>query len=275
MTTMNPISEAELDALPLGSVVNRMDEFLTQSHIERYGAIDNLFPVLLTYELVNSAVVLQRPEVDQREIAYICFGYLVQLQLDSVVSGMANKILYAENYSLANWSSPVFRLRDRALRQYQIICSRVAFEIFIELLHVIETGRRIKPKKSKSNKESKLKAFRIWLRNPSNRFHYFAHVLLVAYRFDREFRSPEVHGSSPLPRRMLMLQVPSHDENNAHCRLTNTLAGVWRPLIDILNNIRPNYMSISQADENWFHAYMSGSDDAIEEKLGEMLAEDP
>jgi hypothetical protein len=68
-----------------------------------------------------------------------------------------------------------------------------------------------------------------------------------------------------------MLQVPSHDENNEHLRLTNTLTGVWRPLIDILNNIRPNYMSISQADEDWFHAYMSGDDDAIEAKLGEML----
>jgi hypothetical protein len=182
---MNPISEAELDALTLDAVVNRMDEFLTQSHIERYGAIDNLFPVLRTNELVNSAVVLQRPEVDQRRIAYICFDYLVQLQLDSVSSGMANKILYGENYSLANWSSPVFRLRDGALRQYQITCSRVAFEIFIDLLHVIETGRRI------DSKKSKLKAFRIWLRNPSNRFHYFAHVLLVAYRFDREIRTPD------------------------------------------------------------------------------------
>jgi hypothetical protein len=70
---------------------------------------------------------------------------------------------------------------------------------------------------------------------------------------------------------MLLLQVPTFDENNEHLRLTNTLMGVWRPLIDILNNKRPTYMHLSQSDEDWFRAYMSGDDDAIEAKLGEML----
>lgn len=264
---MEPISESELDALPLESVIRRMDEFLTQTQIERYGRISPLEKVSLPSELTNSAVVLKKPEVVRRKIAYLCFDYLVQLQLESVSSGMANHILYTESYDISHWCSPTFRLRERALRQYQTISSRIAFEIFIELLHVIETGERLHTNKS----NSKLKAFKKWLREPANRFHYFAHVLLTAYSFDREHRSPEVHASSPLPRRMLLLQVPTFDENNEHLRLTNALMGVWQPLIDILNNVRPNYMYLSQTDEAWFHAYMSDDDNTIETKLGEML----
>lgn len=263
---IHSISEAELDTLSLDSLVRRMDEFLLQTHRERYDNFPEIFPIAVPSELIHSISVRQRPDVEIRRIAYICFSYLVQLQLDSVSSGFANRLLYTEDYKLSDWGSPVFRLRNSAIQQYQIICSRIAFEIFIDLLYAIETGQRIESKKSK------LKAFRTWLSDAQNKFHYFAHVLLAAYRFDRQVRTPEVHGTSRLPRRMLLLQVPSFEENNQHLQLTNTLAGVWKPLIDILNNVRPNYMNVSQADKEWFHTYMSGDDDAIEAKLNEMLS---
>lgn len=242
-----------------------MDEFLRIAHVERYGTLQPLQPEPCVSEVVNATLVASQSEEARRRIAYVTFAYLVQMQFNSVSGGFANRILYDESYNETKWQSPVFRLRHGAICQYQTISSRVAFEVFIDLLYVIENGRRIE------SKRSKLKAFRCWLRNTQNRFHYFAHILLVAYRFDRELRTPEVHGTSRLPRRMLRLELPSHDENNEHLQLTNTLLGVWRPLVDILNEIRPTHMQIRGSDEEWFNTYMSGDDDAIEAKLAAML----
>jgi hypothetical protein len=263
---MNSLTEEELDSLPLKELVQRMDDFLLKSNEERYGKLPDGFTIHLPSELVNTIVVQKRQELEIRKIAYLVFSYLVQLEQSSVSSGFANEILFPKGFKPIDWASPTLRLRFGAINQYQIICSRIAFEIFIDLLHTIETGERLNTNKSK------LKPFRKWLKDVNNKFHYFAHVLLIAYRFDREVRTPKVHGSSTSPRNMLLLQTPSNEEINKQFRLTNTLAGVWKPLIDILNDIRPTYMQMSQADEDWFQAYMSGDDDAIEAKLDEMLS---
>lgn len=237
---MSPLSEIELDSLPLDALVHRMDEFLLEAERERYGRPHEFNPIAIPSELTNAPAVRQRSDTEIRNLAYLSFSYLVQLQLGSVSGGFANRILYTETYKPSDWSSPTFRLRVNAIQQYEIICSRIAFEIFIDLLHSIETGKRLETKKSK------LRAFRVWLRDSGSKFHYFAHVLLAAYRFDREVRAPEVHGTSPRPRRMLLLQMPSFEESNQSLQLTNTLAGIWKPLIDILNNVRPNYMYLGK-----------------------------
>ena len=268
---MNSLTEEELDSLPLKELVQRMDDFLLKSNEERYGKLPDGFTISLPSELVNTAVVQKWQELEIRKIAYLVFSYLVQLEQSSVSSGFANKVLFAETYKPTDWTSPVFRLRDGATRQYQIVSSRMAFEIFIDLLHTIETGKRLTSKKTKLGK------FREWLQDVKNRFHYFAHVLLVAYRFDREVRTPEVHGSSGFPRRMLLLTEPERGEMNQPFNLTNALINIWRPLIDILNNTRPTsmaYTDMSQFEKHqeWFQAYMSGDDDAIEAKLDEMLS---
>lgn len=261
----HPTSESDLAAIPLETLVARMDEFLSRAHRERYGEPSHMFPIALPSEVTKSLTVRSRSDAEIRHIAHICFSYLVQLEMDAVASGFANALLYTSAYSDSDWQSPVFRLRDGAIRQYQIVGSRIAFEVFIDLLHAVDTGRRL------DSKKSKLKAFRTWLRQPNNKFHYFAHVLLAAYRFDRQVRTPEVHGTSRLPRQMLLLQVPSNEESNRHVQLLNVLSGCWRPLLDLLNNVRPNYMSISQEDEEWFHTYMTGDDDTIDAKLDEMM----
>jgi hypothetical protein len=261
---MNPLTEEQLDELPLSALIQRMDAFLVQSHKERYGS--SLASIELTSQLMGTACVRQRSETEQRKIAYVCFSYLVQLQMESVASGMTNKILYAEKYTEQDWLSPVFRLREGALRQYSTISSRIAFEIFIDLLHIIDTGERL------SVKKSKLKSFRGWLKNVNNKFHYFAHVLLAAYEFDRGLRTPEVHGASRLPRRFLTLQMPEFQELNENNKLINTLMNVWRPLIDLLNNVRPTYMHVEDVHDEWFQIYMSGDDDEIEKKLSQLLS---
>jgi len=263
---MEALDHGVLKDLPLRDLVQRMDEILLESVRERYGQIHEAFPVGLVSHIVESQKVSVQPEEQKRKIAHITFAYLVQLDLHAVSGGFSNKILFTTDYNdKSSWQSPLFRLRDGAIRQYQIVASRIAMEIFMDLLHCIETGQRLEAKRSK------LKRFQRWLRDPGNQFHYFAHVLLEAYRFDRNLRTPEVHGTPKLPSRLLALQHPSPQEMNESHRLLNALIGCWRPLREMLDGQRPAYMHISEAEKDWFSTYMTGSEDEVAAKLAEMF----
>jgi hypothetical protein len=263
---MNPIDEAALKELRLPELVQRMDALITESIVERYGVCNESFRKGLVSDIVNSKQVSVLSEDKQRKIAYIAFSYIVQMELNSVASGFSNKILFTQEYDeKLSWQSPVFRLRDGAIAQYEIISSRIAMEIFMDLLHCIETGERLR------SKRSKLKAFQKWLCDPVNQFHYFAHVLLEAYRFDRTQRTPEIHGTPKLPNKLLLLQPPTFQESNAPHQLINSLMGCWHPLRELLNGQRPLSMQISMVDEAWFSTYMTGSDAEIASKLAEMF----
>lgn len=263
---MTPLDQNELNSLTLLDLVQRMDEILLQSIIERYGQVHEGFPVCLVKDIVNTQKVAAQSDEHKRRIAFITFSYLVQLELHGVSSGFANKILFTPDYSeTSSWNSPLFRLRDGAIRQYQIVSSRMAMEIFMDLLHCIDTGQRLKAKRSK------FKSFQKWLCDPANQFHYFAHVLLEAYRFDRDFRTPEIHGTPKLSKRLLLLQRPSHDEMNDPFCLINSLMSCWRPLLDLLNGQRPTYMQISESENIWFTTFMTGTDSEIAEKLTNMF----
>lgn len=263
---MTPLDEQQLKELGLAALIRRMDELISESVRERYGQIHDAFPVCLVSDIVDSQTVAAQEEEQKKKIAHIAFAYLVQLELNSVSSGFANRILFTPDYDdKSSWTSPLFRLRDGAIRQYQIISSRMAMEIFMDLLHCIETGQRVK------SKRSKLKPFQKWLCDPANQFHYFAHVLLEAYRFDRSLRTPEVHGTPRLPNMLLRLQHPSPEEMNDPHRLVNSLMGCWRPLREILNGQRPSYMQISEAERDWFSTYMAGTETEIAAKLAEMF----
>lgn len=263
---MEPLDQRALKDMALSDLVRRMDEILLESVRERYGQIHEAFPVSLVSDIVDSQKVAAQPDEQRRRIAYITFAYLVQLDLHAVSSGFANRILFTPEYDdKSSWQSPLFRLRDGAIRQYQIVSSRIAMEILMDFLHCVETGYRLK------SKRSKLKPFQKWLCDPANQFHYFAHVLLEAYRFDRSLRTPEVHGTPQLPGRLLTLQHPSPQEMNDPHRLLNALIGCWRPLREMLNGQRPAYMQISEAEKGWFSTYMTGSENEVTAKLTEMF----
>ena len=263
---MLPLSQAKLDELPVSALVERMDALIQWSRAERYGANCNGSPENLVSHIITTQRVSAFSGAIQKRIAHISFAYLVELELNSVSSGFANALLFNGHYDeQTSWLSPTFRLREGAIRQYQIVSSRIAMEIFMDLLYCIETGQRLEAKRSK------LKSFRNWLCDTKNPFHYFAHTLLEAYRFDRNIRTPEVHGTPRLPKRLLLLQHPSFEELNDAHRLTNVLSGCWTPLLGLLNNEHPIYMQISDAEKEWFSVYMTGSEDEITEKLSAMF----
>jgi hypothetical protein len=138
-----PLNQEELNKLPLDMLVRRMDSILLHTNRERYG--DNLtdvWKVNLVSDIINTNQIMTFLDKVQKRIAWITFDYLAELELNSVTKCFANRILFTPDYNeITSWLSPTFRLREGAIRQYQIISNRIAMEIFMDLLHCVDTGR--------------------------------------------------------------------------------------------------------------------------------------
>jgi hypothetical protein len=266
---LNPLRKEELDALPLLELVARMDRVLEVNRLERYGReVLQLFDHKPTVaEFVATKLVSQATD-NQRGLVYLFFGFLVQMELCEVATGISNKVLYNSSFhQTESWRSPAFRLRHGVLWQYDILASRVAMEVFMDLLHALDTGRRL------AGRKSRFKEFRKWLINIENPFVYFANVLISAYRFDRKHRTAEAHGSSRFPRKLLLLQVPDSVELNESHKLSNVLLNTWSPLKVILNGGMPNFIHIVDGISEWLPVYLSGAPEEIERMLDEILSE--
>lgn len=271
------MSASELDALSLADLVARMDDILEISRLERSGIFYNSFNEPKVTEFIDTKLISQKSLDDKRKLAYKCFGFLVQMELCTISSGIQNKILYDDkNYSRPeSWHSPLFRLRHGVLRQYEILASRVAMDIFMDLIYKIDTGNNLDGK-------SKFKKFRNWLKNTENPFVYFILILHITYFFDREYRTAEAHGGSKLPRKLLLLEVPDIDELNETHTLSNALRSSWGSFIDILNGNKPRGVSSDQKTKDiadrWFQAYvkdyvLDGSVEKLNKEIESILSE--
>ena len=265
-----PLTDEELDSLSVEGLVARMDHFLATNRLERYGAVtvaEGFSSRPTVAEFVATNAISQQSDDRRRALAHLCFGFLIQLELCEVAGGMANRELYNHNFNAECNHSPAFRLRDGVFWQYDIVASRMAMEVFMDLLYSIDTGKRIQWKKSKIGE------FRKWLQRTDNRFVYFAHVLLGAYQFDRKHRTPEIHGASKLPRRFLLMQTPDSETRNESVTLMGALMNVWHPLIVLLEGGKPIYMNVGDEQMNWFNSYQHGTPTDVDKAVKELLAE--
>lgn len=267
MVALESLTEQQLDALSLNQLVGRMDAFLLDIFQKRAApSAVQVLPAKLPSQLMSCDLVLRHPEDKQRRIAYQAFSFLLQLEFNMSACGISNKLLFGVNHNPQNWFNPMFRLQEGVLHQYHLIGSRISFEIFMDLLHLIETGELLKP-----YKKSKIKAFRRWIVGAHTPFRYYGHILVRAYEFDRSHRSPVVHGASPLPRQLLRLG--DHDDAlaNEALQLVNLMSNVWTPLLELSSGTRPNQMQIDVGMHEWFDAYMHGTEDDITRVLNGLL----
>jgi len=267
---MDSITQNDLEKLSTEELISRMDDILLKSSYERYSYLPKDFPrqeIPLVSQLIKTSRLSILADDVKREIANIAFDYLVQLELNSVGAGIFNIITSIHGHSNQElWLSPLFRLRQGVIYQYIVAFSRVAMEIFMDLLYFVEKGKRLKTRQ-------KLQTFRDWLGDTEHPLHYFAYILLTVYKFDKDLRTDEIHGTPQFPRKLLLLQKPTSEEQNMHYQLFGELINCWRPLIDILNGRKPTYMTISSDKaQEWFKAFISGAKEEIDMQLQDMFS---
>lgn len=248
------LTKEEIQELSVEQLSSRMDALLEANELERYGRTIKINPPSVKI-ILNTKHVQKMNFEKQRAICHLIFNTLLQMEYSSVASAASNSLVYSSNYNEhESWKSVKVQVNRSALIQFEIISSRIAMECFMELLHYLGVGERIRAKKST------FRSFTKWLNDPQNPFSYFATHILRAFVFDRNFRTPEVHASSRLNNHVLRMKTPTSEDNNSPLQLVNIMLNVWQPLIDILNDGKAYSMHGSEEDFKWLETYLHDDD---------------
>ena len=186
------LSKEEIQKLSVEDLGSRMDALLEANELERYGPQVHKIKMEMhgrtsVKKLLNTKQVQKMSSEKQRTICHLTFNTLLQMEYSSVASAASNSIVYGPNFNeQESWKSVKVQVNSAALNQFGIISSRIAMECFMELLHYLGEGERIRAKKST------FKSFKKWLNNPQNPFSYFAtHILRVYPNFPNDL-APEI-----------------------------------------------------------------------------------
>lgn len=257
------IDLTEVDGLSNVQLAERMDLILKQSKAERYPGFSFPEPFDGPYvsHFFKTKAIQQLTATEQRKVLYATFEFILQMYYIEMASGLNNAAVYdSPRYKVAKFSSPTVRLTSELISQYIILSSRMAFERLMDLIHLIEKQQRLEGK-------SKFNKFKKFILSKNSKWIYFVTHLVSTRRFDEEYRTSVAHGGSPTPRKILAMQEPSSEDLNGVHNLTNLLLNVWRAVIDILDDKKPNYMN-GPLPEGWLEAYVSN--DLV--KIGEIVS---
>jgi hypothetical protein len=243
----------EIKLLSVENLMHRMDSIRITAQVEKYGESVFYEHMYQNFPLVSQiSKTLKFQELnDSEKISLVdgSFRYLLQMDLIGCAGGFSNALLYNSTYDeIKSWKSPNFRLRDAAIKQYEIVASRIALECFFDLLSLAFNKKRLEGK-------SKFKSFKKFVLQQENPSKYFVGHVIKAFQFDRDHRQNEVHGTSRFAKSILRLEVPTYEENNLSLGLVNILLGVWTPFLQIMNDEKPNSISVFTGLENFAENY--------------------
>jgi len=232
---MAPLTEEEYRSLNLDELVTRMDDILDSSFIIR-----RMFsPLSLNVRsIIYTKKVQEFPPDLRRKLAHKTFGFIVQLF-------NANETRRAEFKKDKEDHEIALNLYTSARNQWVIVSSRMAFEYFLSIIYMIGSGSEIKS-------DSKIKAFKKFLKKPDNPYIYFVMSIVKATHFDRQMRFPEVHASSKMNSKILKLSATEID--NDILELISIMMNQWQYVIEFSKGNIPTgwvHTNSSEEEKNW------------------------
>jgi hypothetical protein len=262
---IKPLSKDDLSKLSLEELAFRMDSIIQTSEKEKYNKIHYFEPYPSVKKIITSIHVNKMSKNEKRNICHLTFNCILQMKYTEFTSTAANHYIYGLGYDEEkSWLYPTMHIRNAALKQFNIISSRIEMECFMQLIHFLGTGKRIKSKKST------FKSFKKWLFDVENPFSYFAMHILKAFIFDRSHRTPEVHASSKLSKAILYMQKPTSEDQNESLELTNIMLNIWNPLLEILNKGKTYSITGNEKDFEWLKSYLNDDKKIRTENLEEI-----
>lgn len=264
----------------MSSTVHKMDDLLKSAMSEIFTASDNVpifvgsanfhpphhqdqiaCPIPLVSDIISSPQITQRTVQEQSKIIDITFRYLMQLELfkASVELGDIAYQKYETEPSVLN------QMKVASSLQHQIICSRIALECFLDLISACDKNKRLAGK-------SKFKSYRKWMLLEKTKYRKFIPLILAGFRFDRAYRTPEVHGTSRLPYAILEEDLENSPLFKIRFDLTNALQMSWTTLIDILYD-RAGGAWTSLVDSDILNKYYQLDEKQLELYLKQIFSE--
>lgn len=247
---MEAITKGQLGELDSAALAARIDAFFVEDHAERYQGLGPLRPEAMAAPVLDTAKFRQMDEVQRKRALTMLFRVRFQVSLCLQQAGFANRHVHGIA-APELWQSACRQIANAATRQAMILAARIAFECLMEFIHLVETGELIKERQ-----RSKFGPFRKWICSAGNSFGWLVFYLLVARRFDKAHRTPEVHGTSYIATEALCCgEWPRVD---SEFDVLNVLMGIWPLLIQTLDGGRPlggQYMAADEAIFQHFHRW--------------------
>ncbi|SFZ78442.1 hypothetical protein [Chitinimonas taiwanensis] len=244
---MRKLSVEEYRQLDSKSLAERIDDFL-QAELPIPIKIDSVPFASASAKSILNSERFQNLEEGLRKRALemffrsvfqseACVRYLVLGGSSGAKSGLGQETFSPRDQSISG-----------ALRQAQLVSARIAFECFMEFLSLVESGILFK----KKSRDSKLGGFIKWLQGPNNSFGWVVFYVLPLKRFDRNYRTPEVHGTSHVAIEALRGAPVSMNRSNDELSALNLIVNLWQLVVQTLNNEEIRVWMINPEDEKLF-----------------------
>ena len=224
---MRPIENEQFRLLDSTALASRIDEFFQEDHVGRYGPNVWRGNVTTATAILTTITIQALPEANRRRALLLFFRAQFQASLCAQYAGIQNQLVHLPDQSDAKWQQPRIQVLNAATRQAQIVAARISFECLMEFVYFSEVSNLIPSSKSKSG------TFRKWCCSPGNRFGWLVFYLLIVHRYDREHRTPEIHGTSYVA--VDALRCESWPRIDSELDITNLMLNIWPSVLQTLN----------------------------------------
>jgi hypothetical protein len=262
----------DLKSLTNSELTKRMDEILRTARSERdpnYNIAYDTNPYVETF--FKTARIQALASDKQRKALWMTFDFILQIEYVSRYHGFQNAVLDRQQFDKNGWSSPSLYIAYLSQEQASIVGSRIALERLMDLSYFAANGREL------SKGESKFNRFREWLFSLSidSDWFYLIPYLPWLREHDDEFRTAEVHSGSKLKKYLVSLQDIPNDIKSDAVNLLNILSNLWRYLLMIFNDERPNGAGGIRPSQNldWLQSYVQRDYSKLESKKKEVAVE--
>ena len=251
---MDELTEEEIENLSNTDLIKRMDQIICSESFDKRS-----FYILKlnVSSILNTKRAKQLKEKFQRKLAYSVFGMILQIKY--------TELALLPHPELPGDKKLIEQFSWAERKQWMIISSRIIFEYFMNIIYMIETGKELKGK-------SKFKEIKKWLKQPDNKFNYFAISIARAKKYSRYKREPEIHAATKIAKKVLTLSA--HQIDNSIFDLFSIIQNQWQFVISIADNKEPNSYSIildEFNDEEWYELLAEGDREKINSKIDEMM----
>lgn len=249
MQALNVNHFCELEAR---SIALRIDAFFDEYHISRYGSQVRRAPEVSATAIYESQSIQALDDHDRKRALLLYYRARFQSALCSQYAGIENRLVHIPNQDQSKWLNPHVQILAASTRQAGIVAARISFECLMEFVYFVENRKFIPARKSK------LGTFRKWLSRPGNGFGWLVFYLLVVHRFDRNHRTPEVHGTSYIAIDSICCnEWPKQD---SELDVTNLNLNIWRSILETLNGGSNLSCFYGPSDELLFQEFFNWRD---------------
>ena len=225
---LNPITEDDKRRFSVEELANRMRDIISEYWLEYIIKFHSAEPEIIaryqeTFDREKITSILSCAEFDKKcdgekkQILHYCFNFFVQ-----------NIMYYLDLTTSRNFGTEtlVDLFWQKKVNQDNIVRSRISFENFMQIVHLLKCGELLKGK-------SKRKAFAKFIKDNKRDVGLLQVALEHAAIHDTDYRTGIVHKTSEFTSEILRFQFDTSEASNSQLALHNLNKNLWKYILEI------------------------------------------